>query len=333
MAVLKCPADAVFTDDQGRRVGVVDGQAINEIPGAEVLSDGEVEIYQLPAEDEYALAITATGDGVVSFDVIRAENGSAGLTSFQDIPVQSGTQITGTLQPQGMIESLQSGSETITPTLQNSIDVTGFGAESPEVIPNNNEKPTDEDQAVEELILEIDSSAAVQNAPTEAASFRIDHPTSISKIRTYHWNDGLGQAPGTIGLMDQEGKIFGPWQASGEKGSGGVADAFWVVLPNIDLENGEYTVIDSDPATWSQNSETGGRGMTSVWGNSKIGEVGSTCSWSGNWKTRWGEMVLQESGDTVTGSYPHDQGQDTGKVFSQQTRRNLVRGSHPKRAR
>jgi hypothetical protein len=244
------------------------------------------------------------------------ENGSAGLTSFQDIPVQSGTQITGTLQPQGMIESLQSGSETITPTLQNSIDVTGFGAESPEVIPNNNEKPTVEDLANEELILEIDSSAAVQNAPKEAAFFSIDRPTGISKIRTYHWNDGLGQAPGTIGIMDQEGNIFGPWQAKGEKGSGGVADAFWVVSPNIDLKNGEYTVIDSDPATWSQNSETGGRGMTSVWGHSNSGEVGSACSWNGTWNTSWGEMVLQESGDTVTGSYPHDQGQIQARSFS-----------------
>jgi hypothetical protein len=42
MAVLRCPADAVFIDEQGRRVGVVNGQAVNEIPGALVLSDGEV---------------------------------------------------------------------------------------------------------------------------------------------------------------------------------------------------------------------------------------------------------------------------------------------------
>jgi hypothetical protein len=55
--------------------------------------------------------------------------------------------------------------------------------------------------------------------------------------------------------------------------------------------------------------------MTSVWGSSKMGEVDSTCSWSGNWNTSWGEMVLQESGDTVTGSYPHDQGQIQARSF------------------
>lgn len=49
MAIVRCPADAIFTDQQGRRTGILNGVLINEIPGAEVLSEGEVEIYKFPS--------------------------------------------------------------------------------------------------------------------------------------------------------------------------------------------------------------------------------------------------------------------------------------------
>jgi hypothetical protein len=135
MAVLKCPADAVFTDDQGRRVGVVDGQVVNEIPGAEVQSQGEVDIYQLPSEQKYSMAITGTGLGEASFDVIRPQGVSAGLVSFQKMPVTDGTKITGVLDTGGSIQTLQTGTGVIQPTLEGSADLTdlGIGVKSPEV--------------------------------------------------------------------------------------------------------------------------------------------------------------------------------------------------------
>ncbi|MGB9902475.1 hypothetical protein [Methanothrix sp.] len=87
----------------------------------------------------------------------------------------------------------------------------------------------------------------------------------ITKIRTYHWNYGQGMAPGSISLRDSTGNTYGPWQAYGEAGMGGVPNAYWVVEPDILLPAGIYEVIDSDPSTWSQNSETGGRGVTWVY--------------------------------------------------------------------
>jgi len=135
MAVLKCPADAVFIDDQGRRVGVVDGHVVNEIPGAEVQSQGEVEIYQLPGEKKYVMTIVGTGSGEASFDVIRPDGVSAGLVSFQKMPVTGGTKITGVLDTGGAVETLQAGAEVIQPTLKGFVDLTdlGTGVESTEV--------------------------------------------------------------------------------------------------------------------------------------------------------------------------------------------------------
>jgi len=89
----------------------------------------------------------------------------------------------------------------------------------------------------------------------------------VTKILTYHWNNGNGATPGTIALQGSDGSYYGPYQASGEDGMGGVKNANWVVFVDIlIMQQVTYTVIDSDPATWAQNSGTGGVGMTIVWG-------------------------------------------------------------------
>ena len=98
----------------------------------------------------------------------------------------------------------------------------------------------------------------------------MDWPLVITLIRTYHWNDGKGtSAAGMIGLQDDaRGMTIGPWQAKGEPETGGVPNAYWVAEPNIELPPGEYVVVDSDPATWSWNEETQGRGIT--WAYAKL---------------------------------------------------------------
>lgn len=117
MAVLRCPADVVFTDPQGRRVGFSGGQLINEIPGAEIRTSGEVEIYILPADVPLTVAITGTGAGTAGFDIIRPENGEPALVSFQQMPVSAGSSITGTLPPGGALASLSGAGVTHAPAL------------------------------------------------------------------------------------------------------------------------------------------------------------------------------------------------------------------------
>lgn len=97
-------------------------------------------------------------------------------------------------------------------------------------------------------------------------TFKLEKASRLTEVSDYHWNSTKGKAPGTISLKDGNGKTYGPWQASSSPGQGGVLNAYWNVTPNIDLPAGSYTIIDSDPATWSQNTDTKGQGMTWVKG-------------------------------------------------------------------
>ena len=100
------------------------------------------------------------------------------------------------------------------------------------------------------------NDAAVMNGPTRQTSFSLAAPTRITKITDYHWNGGRGAAAGDISLRGADGRIYGPWRASLQ------GQAYWVATPNTLLPAGRYVVVDSDPATWSQNAGSGGAGMS-----------------------------------------------------------------------
>ena len=93
-----------------------------------------------------------------------------------------------------------------------------------------------------------------------------DHATgNIS----YHWNNGLGVAPGAISLKGG-GVTYGPYNAVGQAGQNGVRNATWVATANnVALPAGTYTVVDSDPRTWSYNDQSRGAGFVRVWGSSR----------------------------------------------------------------
>jgi hypothetical protein len=124
----------------------------------------------------------------------------------------------------------------------------------------------------------------VVNGPQRTSVFSISKPTVITSIRNYHWNNGHGGALGEIWLVDQQGRKYGPWRASGVPGSGVVQNAYWVVSPNVKIGAGTYTIHDSDPATWSHNSRSQNAGMSQV---------------DGYYKTK-------TTPDTVTTDHPKD---------------------------
>jgi hypothetical protein len=86
-------------------------------------------------------------------------------------------------------------------------------------------------------------------------------PAQISQIADYHFHNGVAVKPGTIGLEAPNGYIYGPFRAVQQTGTWD-----WIANANITVPPGSYTVIDSDPATWSQNSFSSGRGFTRVFG-------------------------------------------------------------------
>ncbi|MFY9781755.1 MAG: hypothetical protein WAJ85_14740 [Candidatus Baltobacteraceae bacterium] len=114
------------------------------------------------------------------------------------------------------------------------------------------------------IVVQTMNSGGVFNGPTQPISFRVTRPLTITGIIDYHWNNGQGAVPGTIALRRSDGTLYGPWQASGAPGSGGVRNAFWYVQPGIVLQPGIYTIVDSGAATWSQDAQSGNRGMAEV---------------------------------------------------------------------
>lgn len=110
------------------------------------------------------------------------------------------------------------------------------------------------------------NNGSVFNRPTADATFTLARPHVITMITTYHWNDGRGTGTGTIALRGEDGQLFGPWPVTGTPGQGGVPNATWTCTPSIELPAGTYRIVDSEPATWSWNAQSSGRGLAAVKG-------------------------------------------------------------------
>lgn len=133
---------------------------------------------------------------------------------------------------------------------------TGEGVIAPEA-----EQPV---EAAESVLFDNQNILAVQNGGT-SPSFTVAGATTITKIQTYHWNDASGMgSTGTISLKADDGTVYGPWDTTGAEGQGGVPNAYWAATPDVTIPAGRYTVVDSDPGTWSQNADSGGEGFVIV---------------------------------------------------------------------
>lgn len=107
---------------------------------------------------------------------------------------------------------------------------------------------------------------AVEQGSAHAPSFTIQQATQIRFVGSYHWMGGRGAPPGILSLRDRNGRVYGPWLAQDDAQLGAPANVYWVAFVNVTLPPGTYTVVDSDPPTWSYNSLTGGAGFARVGG-------------------------------------------------------------------
>lgn len=115
------------------------------------------------------------------------------------------------------------------------------------------------------VIVRNGADGGVTAGTTRPTTFTLDGPYLVTQIMTYHY--GSRAKPGTIALRnDDTGTEYGPWQAAGA-GSAELPNAYWWVRPNIVIEAGHYTVIDSDPSTWSREAATNGAGIVQIWGS------------------------------------------------------------------
>jgi hypothetical protein len=90
-----------------------------------------------------------------------------------------------------------------------------------------------------------------------------DRDYYVVEIATYHAGYGSSNAPdpsGTISLKAADGTVYGPYSTTVRNFS------YWIATPNEVIPAGTYTLIDSDPSTWAQNTGSGGTGMGWAYG-------------------------------------------------------------------
>ena len=121
------------------------------------------------------------------------------------------------------------------------------------------------------------NTGAVSNGPGGRPAFTLSSAACITQVVTYHWNNGRGAAPGTISIQraPSTGPIVGTFQAQGTPGQKNVRNANWVanISPPLELSADNYSIVDSDEATWSRNSQSAFRGFAAVYGKCADGST------------------------------------------------------------
>jgi hypothetical protein len=115
-------------------------------------------------------------------------------------------------------------------------------------------------------LLDIGNGQPVAGKPEKPSKLDLGGPHVVTLIRTFHWNNGQGAYPGSIGLRCRDGSNHGPWQATGEPSPDGVQNAYWTVRPNAQLPSCICTVVVSDVQSWSHNEGSKNRGFVRIEG-------------------------------------------------------------------
>lgn len=168
---------------------------------------------------------------------------------------------TATIQNTEIIQTPVDSPDTLTPSAEPTAMV------SPTATPTPTVAPTVTPTFTETNIFDNGNISGVFNEPTASTVFTLTRAYVITKMMTYHWNNAVGTTvTGTHSFRSSEGLVYGPYPTTGSPGQGGVVNAYWNSTPNITLPAGTYTIVDSDPATWAQNSGSQGKGMAIISG-------------------------------------------------------------------
>lgn len=106
----------------------------------------------------------------------------------------------------------------------------------------------------------------VKSGPVFPTKIKFNSPTVVTRIITFHYNNGNGAPAGTIMLEGKKKETGGPWQARNAPDSEGNPNGKWIVEPNARMEPGTYKIVVSDEKSWSFNAQSGRRGMVIVEG-------------------------------------------------------------------
>ncbi|MBU1627255.1 fibronectin type III domain-containing protein, partial [bacterium] len=119
-----CPVNVLITDQEGRKVGYINSQIINEIPGAEVEIIDDMKIFHVPAEFIYTVQITGTETGSFDFNAVVAKpDNSSEIVRYKDVPINTNTNATVNINPTA---------PDYTMSLSNNADGTVYGTRTPD---------------------------------------------------------------------------------------------------------------------------------------------------------------------------------------------------------
>ncbi len=105
----------------------------------------------------------------------------------------------------------------------------------------------------------VEGEATVKNKVKFSKAF------VVTRIITFHYNDGKGAVAGTISMEGRKGASRA-WQARNAPGADGKPMGRWICEPNERLEAGNYVLTVSDEKSWSTNSKAGKKGMVIIEG-------------------------------------------------------------------
>lgn len=117
-----------------------------------------------------------------------------------------------------------------------------------------------------ELVFSVANNRRTQGGGMPAR-FTLKKSRHIRMIETYHFVYGEGEAPGGgyYTIETKDGTVLGPFVTTRVvDGRTGLRNAYWYADVDFILPAGTYTLHDSDPSTWSQNTRTGGVGFCGV---------------------------------------------------------------------
>ena len=203
----------------------------------------------------------------VEFKVRDKFNDTAGFDIVPKSPM-AGRSLTLTCRaPQAQWPSVKSICERIVASVALSLPATATsGGQRPTETEPTPAAPEAEapPPATPVLHFQAQNTDAVVGGPKVETSFTVKAPIFLRTLRTYHWNDGRGAAPGTMSLSGPSETKVGSWRTRGEPGQGGVANAYWIAEVNQRLEPGRYTLTTSNDQTWSTNVGVGWKGFYAI---------------------------------------------------------------------
>lgn len=239
--IVKCPLNAYLVDGKGRVSGFPGGVARTDIPGVRFcmlrLADGTFWTeLDYPRDTTFKLILEGTGTGPATVYTgfnMTAQPRDRRIQQY-NFQVSKGQKFTQDQQVEGApLRTLAQG--------------------------------TDSSSKKEQILFTNWNKGGVLSSPLSPTVFEVPYLLRLTYLNTYHYHFGRGAKAGTIALRHTDGTLYGPWQAKGVLSSG-APDGTWEVRPDVVLKPGTYTIVDSSPETWSQNSASSGKGFAEVRG-------------------------------------------------------------------